>query len=153
MPNDPTGTTVILIRHAERNNPTPDNQDPQLNAAGRIRAQRLIHVLGGSGIEAIYTSHFVRSIETARPLAEHLGGMTTVQLDEARAIRDDILKNHPGKSVLVVGHSDTVPTLVNLLSGGAMPEIKANEFDNLFVVTLLGSAGAGVTSLKYGEQS
>lgn len=57
MVNVLPGTTVILIRHAEREDPSPDNQDPHLNAAGRARARRLIHVLGRLGVEAIYTSH------------------------------------------------------------------------------------------------
>jgi broad specificity phosphatase PhoE len=44
-------TTVILIRHGERN-ATPTNPDPHLNAAGKARAKSLIHVFGQSGIKA-----------------------------------------------------------------------------------------------------
>jgi broad specificity phosphatase PhoE len=150
MQPNPAGTTFILIRHAERDEPTPANRDPHLNAAGRDRAETLVRVLGSSGIDAIYTSHFVRSIETARPLARHLGGLSPVQLDEPGEIRDDVLANHRGKSVLIVGHSDTVPGLINLLGGGNMPEIDNREFDNLFVVTLFSTTGASVTHLKYG---
>jgi broad specificity phosphatase PhoE len=153
MSNGPVGTTVILIRHAERDNLTAANPDPHLNTAGRARAQRLVHVLGRSGVVAIYTSHFVRTRETAQPLAAHLGGLSPLQIDEAPALRDDILANHGGQTVLVVGHSDTVPALINLLSGGSMPSIADSEFDNLFVVTVLPPGAASVTKLKYGAQS
>lgn len=152
MANDLVGTTLILIRHAERENPAV-NQDPHLNAAGRARAQELVHVLGKSEIKAIYNSHFIRSKETAQPLAAHLTGVVRVQLDEPVQIKSDILANRKGKTVLVIGHSDTVPALIGLMGGGSMPNINEPEFDNMFVVTLTSAATARVTKLKYGARS
>jgi broad specificity phosphatase PhoE len=149
MANNPLGTTVILIRHADRTSST--TSDPPLNTKGKARAQELIHVLGQSGIEAIYHSHFTRAKQTAQPLAAHLPGIATKQIDEALEIKNDILANHVGKAVLVIGHSDTVPDLINQLSEGHMPVIHDSEFDNLFIVTVLGTGKASVTSLKYGE--
>ena len=52
MPN-PLATTAILIRHGERDEPSPTVPDPHLNAAGKARAQTLIHVVGKSGIKGI----------------------------------------------------------------------------------------------------
>jgi phosphohistidine phosphatase SixA len=149
MANNAVGTTLILIRHADRTSST--NPDPPLNTKGQARAQKLIHVLGPSGIEAIYHSHFTRSRQTAQPLAAHLPGIATKQIDEALEIKNNILANHVGKAVLVIGHSDTVPELINQLSGGHMPVMNDSEFDNLFIVTVLGIGKARVTSLKYGE--
>ena len=153
MANNIVGTTAFLIRHAERAPLTPANTDPPLNTAGRRRARLLVHVLGGAGIAAIYTSRFLRSKETAQPLAAHLGGLPATQIDEAAAIRDDILAHHAGRAVLVVGHSDTVPALIGLLSGHDTPVIDDGQFDNLFVVTVLGPGSASVARLKYGEPS
>lgn len=149
MANNPVGTTVILIRHADRTSST--NSDPPLNTKGEARAQQLIHVLGQSGIEALYHSHFTRSKQTAQPLVAHLPGIATKQIDAALEIKNDILANHAGKAVLVIGHSDTVPDLINQLSESHMPMINDREFDNLFIVTLLGPGKASITSLKYGE--
>lgn len=143
-------TTVILIRHAERGNPA--DPDPHLNAAGRARATELTRVLGQSGTTAIYTSQFVRTKETAQPLGTLLG-LTPKVIDEADALEDDILTNHRGKTVLVIGHSDTVPALINLLAGTSLPELDSSEFDNLFVVSAFASGRAGVTHLKYGAPS
>jgi len=145
-------TTVILIRHGERNVPTPANPDPHLNAAGKARAKSLIHVFGQSGIKAIYRSHFARSKETAQPLATHLG-LSAIEMDEGMQIKNDILSNHTGQTVLVIGHSDTVPDVINRLGAGNLPIINDSEFDNLFVVKVFSSGRASMTRLKYGTQS
>jgi 2,3-bisphosphoglycerate-dependent phosphoglycerate mutase len=145
-------TTVILIRHGERNAPTPTNPDPHLNAAGKARAKSLIHVVGQSGIKAIYRSHFARAKETAQPLATHLG-LSAIEMDEALQVKNDILSNHAGQTVLVIGHSDTVPDIINRLGAGSLPLIDDSEFDNLFVVKVFGPGRASMTRLKYGNQS
>ena len=40
-------TTVILVRHAEKNI-DPDNPNPDLSPEGRARAKELVHILGGT---------------------------------------------------------------------------------------------------------
>jgi broad specificity phosphatase PhoE len=145
-------TTVILIRHGERNDPSPANPDPHLNNAGKARARKLIHVIGQSAIKAIYNSHFVRSRETAKPLATYLG-LSPIVMDEPLQIKSDILSNHAGQTVLVIGHSDTVPDLINRLGAGSGPAIDDSEFDNLFVVKVFSQGRASMTRLKYGNQS
>ena len=52
-------------------------------------------------------------------------------------------------TVLVVGHSNTVPAIVERLSGEAPPPIGDSEYDRLFVVTLIGSNQAKVVTLRY----
>jgi broad specificity phosphatase PhoE len=123
-----------------------------LNAAGKARAKELIHIFGQSGIKAIYRSHFARSKETAQPLANHLG-LSAIEMDEALQIKNDILANHTGQTVLVIGHSDTVPDIINRLGGANLPIINDREFDNLFVVKVFGPSRASMTRLKYGNQS
>lgn len=150
MPDPVTTTTVILARHAERSSQGGSN--PQLTVEGRKRAQKLIHVLGTADVKAIYTSQLIRTKETAQPLAARLG-LSPVVIDEAPQIKNDIMKNHSGKTVLVIGHTDTVPELISLLSGISPPVIGNGEFDNLFVVTVSSSGGTSVVRLKYGEAS
>ena len=53
---------------------------------------------------------------------------------------------------LIVGHSDTVPTIVKLLSGTTVPAIKDKTFDDLFIVVILGDSKS-VVHLKYGQAS
>ena len=144
------GTTVILIRHAERLT-TPGNDDPHLSAAGKARAKLLLHVLSKANISAIYTSEKLRTIETAQPLANALG-LTPVKTLDAQGIAKDILLNHAGKTVLVVGHTDTVPDVIGFL-GESGHQIDIEEFDNMFVATVLGESKVRITRLKYGERT
>ena len=63
-----TTTTVILTRHGDR-----DTASNVLNEKGRVRAQALVGEIGEMNITAIYSPDLVRNIDTARPLAKHLG--------------------------------------------------------------------------------
>jgi 2,3-bisphosphoglycerate-dependent phosphoglycerate mutase len=146
----PEGTTVILIRHAERL-ATPGNNDPHLNAAGRARARLLVHVLSQANVAAIYTSEFVRTKETAQPLAEALG-LSPIEATDVQGLKNDILLNHAEETVLVVGHTNTVQEVIGLL-GDSSHEIADEEFDNMFVATVLGEDRVRVTRLKYGDRT
>lgn len=150
MAGNLVGTTVVLIRHGERNPTPPGSNDPHLSAAGLSRAGLLVQVLGHAKISAIFTSEFIRTKEMAKPLATNLG-LTPVIATDMQTLKSDILSSHPGETVLVVGHSQTVPQLIELLGGGTTAEIAANEFDNLFIATLIGADRSRVTKLKYGQ--
>lgn len=157
-------TRVLLIRHADRDIPaagTPDPPGPSLNGKGRARSRTLVHVLSTAGIRAVYTSDTTRAIMTAKPyLAAHsrlplrfpmlLLRPSVVRLQDPIELKDHILTHHAGQTVLVVGHSNTVPELIRQLGGPSLPDIDDCEFDNLFVVVRYSSTEATVTKLKYG---
>ena len=148
-------TTVILIRHGERHEPQPGEPSlpgPHLNDAGKARAQRLIHVLGVAGVLAVYVSPFARTAETAQPLATHLGLQMT-QVGKPADLANHIVTNHKGGTVLIVGHSDSVPALIKQLGGGDIPIIDDRVFDDLFVVTIYAIGKAKTIKLKYGDPS
>ena len=127
-----TSTTVFVVRHADKLSPTADALSP----AGITRANQLAHVLGVAGIAAIYHSNTVRAQQTAQPLATALG-ITPVSyppLDVAPLVAD-ILANHGGERVLVVGHSNTVPDVIEELGGAPGSDLDEGDYDNLFSVT------------------
>src|SRR5205809_7384909 len=70
-------TTVILVRHAEKNI-EPNNPDPDLSPAGQARAQELVRMLGAAGVNAIYATNFKRTQQTVKPLADKLGVPATL---------------------------------------------------------------------------
>ncbi len=147
---DQNVTTVLLVRHAEKSKTPADN--PLLTEEGKQRSENLIHVLGSAGIKTIYVSQWTRTRLTAEPIAKHLG-IKPEQMDAAdsKKLADTILAKHSGETVLVVGHSDTVPEIIAALGGPSMPELGEFEFDNLFVVTIYAPGKASVALLKYGE--
>jgi len=149
-----TVTTVILIRHADRDLPpagTPDIPGPSLNDKGMARSRTLVHVLSTAGIQAVYTSLYARAKMTAKPFLARHPGLPTVRLSAATELKDHILTHRAGQTVLVVGHSDTVPALIALLGGPSLPIIDDCEFDNLFVLVKHSTTKASVSKLKYGE--
>jgi phosphohistidine phosphatase SixA len=156
-------TTVFLVRHAEKETAPPD--DPALTEAGKARAQTLAQMLASAGIKTIYTSQFLRTRQTAEPLAKHLGIEATalpIKMDSRnpRVIADESFREvvtktlaHAGESVLIVGHSNTLPEIIKRLGGDPPPSIDEKEFDDLFVVTIFAKGKAKVLHLKYGNRS
>jgi hypothetical protein len=60
------------------------------------------------------------------------------------------LRAEAGKgTLLVIGHSNTIPVIVGRLSGESEPPIGDSEYDRMFVVTLVGSNRAKVVALRY----
>jgi phosphohistidine phosphatase SixA len=155
--------TVFLARHAEKEATPPE--DPPLTEAGKQRAQTLKQTLAGAGIKTIYTSQFLRTRQTAEPLAKQLGievTALTIKMDDKnpRRISDQsfeevVNKVHEraGESVLIVGHSNTLSEIIKRLGGDVMPSVDDKEFDDLFVVTIYAKGKAKVLRLKYGNQS
>ncbi|MCX6560303.1 MAG: phosphoglycerate mutase family protein [Candidatus Aminicenantes bacterium] len=139
-------TTINLVRHAEKRASPPD--DPPLTEAGRARAAELARLLGPLGVTTIFISQYQRTAETARPLAEALGVMPLVVAMTAdrsapggiaetsiKELVDRILE-HKGESILVVGHSNTLPLIIKGLGATPVPDIPDTEYDNLFIVTI-----------------
>ena len=151
-----TVTTVILIRHADRDVPpagTPDIPGPSLNDKGIARSKTLVHVLSTAGIQAVYTSIYARAKMTAKAFLAKHSDLPTVRLSAATELKDHILTHRAGQTVLVVGHGDTVPELIKLLGGPSLPIIDDCEFDNLFVLVKHSTRKASVSKLKYGEST
>ncbi len=134
-------TVVVVVRHAEKAHDDP--RDPSLSALGRARADDLAEALKGSRLSAVYASQFRRTQLTGQPSAEHCGLSVQVlplSADKMTRYGDDfaarVRAEHAGQTVLIVGHSNTVPDLVEALSGQAAEPMPESEFDRFTVVIL-----------------
>lgn len=144
-------TTVILVRHAEKNI-EPDNPNPDLSAEGRARAQELVHILGGTGVTAIYATQYGRTQQTVQPLAERLSlPVSRIDSGNTPELVRQIKASHAGGVVFVAGHNSTVPAIIAALGGGTYPTIPETEYDNMFVVTLYRFRKASTVKMKYGS--
>jgi phosphohistidine phosphatase SixA len=153
--------TVYLVRHAERAD--EPRQDPPLTEKGTARAQELARVLGKANIKAIITSQFARTKLTAEPLAKQANvAVTSISLSlspsNARMISElsttevtNKILERAGESVLVVGHSNSIPDVIKMLGGDVTPVIDEKKFDDLFVVTVYAKGKAKVAQMKYGS--
>lgn len=148
-------TTVIFVRHAEKAQ-TPA-EDPGLSLAGRRRVAELTRQLVDAdvvaGIDAVYSTPYRRTLETARPIADALGlAIHRYDPAENEAVLEDILKRYKGKIILVVAHSNTVPTLIaDLGASKKVPPIAENEYDNLYLVSIPWFGKTKTIRLRYGE--
>jgi phosphohistidine phosphatase SixA len=133
---------VVLIRHADV---TPGGgTDPPLNAAGVARAEELRHVFGDTGIQAIFVSEFLRTQQTAAPLAGDLGLIPAVIADTVATV--SAIRALPSSAAaLVIGHTNTLPAIASGLGASSFPTIGATEFDRLFVLNR-----GRLTALRYG---
>ena len=146
-------TTVIVVRHAEKNI-EPDNPDPDLSPAGQARAQEIARIFGDSGVQAIYATQYKRTQQTVAPLASRLNlPMTSVDARQSEELTRRILSNNRGQTVFIAGHNNTVPQIVNMLSGENYPQIPESEYDNMFIVTIYRFGKAKVLKVKYGAVS
>jgi phosphohistidine phosphatase SixA len=127
---------IFLVRHAERaaiSGHVPS--DTGLSAAGRARAQALAQALRDVGIKAIYTSEYKRTRETAAPLAESSGiRPEVIPADDLRSLVAKIKAGR--KNALVVGHSNTLPQIINALGVKSRVAVAESDYDNLFIVIL-----------------
>ena len=135
-----TPTVVILVRHAEKA-ATPAN-DPPLTDAGVARAKALVALLSDANVDVVIATPTVRTRETARPTAEAHGltvetvGIAPTAL-HAKAVADAVMK-HAGKTVLVVGHSNTVAAIVAALGGPKMTDLCDTQYSLLITMVIDG---------------
>lgn len=141
-------TTLLIVRHADR----PGDQD-DLTPAGIARAKELVHAASQAGVTAIYCTKTARSRKTAEPLAAALK-LTPIELDpkDPEGVVKHVLANNRGKTVVVVGHSNTVPKIIAAAGGPTLPDLKDGDFDNLYVLTLGSDPSTDVrlVTLQYG---
>jgi broad specificity phosphatase PhoE len=141
----PTGSEqaqwkFFVVRHADR---IPDGtDDPPLSADGNTRAARLAQLMGTEQGVAVYATRYRRAQSTARPTATAWNVPVSTYPGDRQAtdLLADIKAAHPQGTILVVGHSDTVPAVVGELCHCQVDPIDDSDFGNLYEVDL-GSDG------------
>lgn len=130
-------TTFYLIRHAEKDRSNPDDADPELSQKGLGRAMHWAEILKDANIDAIYSTDYARTSMTAAPTS--VKNNIDVQYYDPRTIDIAQLKtDNLNKNVLIVGHSNTTPQMVNLLLGDEKYEaLDDDENGALFVVKII----------------
>jgi len=138
---------VYLVRHAEREDASPDSK---LSAAGEARATRLAEWLGPAHITHIYTTELRRTIQTAMPFAAaaHLSPQQSPAADSPGLVAR-VQGLGPHDRVLVVGHSNTIPDLLRGFGVRTPVTIADSEFDNIFIVVPRKDAEPVLLRFKY----
>ena len=139
---------VFLVRHAEK---TDDGKDPELSEAGKERTADLAETLKNADIGHVHTTDFIRTRDTAAPIAQAAGVDVEKYDPKDLAGFANKLKEAGGRH-LVVGHSNTTPELTKLLGGDPGTEIdEKGEYDRLYVVTIGKDGTASSALLRFGK--
>jgi broad specificity phosphatase PhoE len=140
-------STFILVRHAEKDY----GRDPVLTDLGVERAERLREMLKNTDLDAIFSTETNRTQLTAKPTSEDK--KILIQPYNAGLLEefsDRLKRNFKGKTVLVVGHSNTTPAMANLLSSTVNhPRFSELDYTNMYIVTVPVAGQARVLKLRY----
>lgn len=130
-------TTYYLIRHAEKDRTDTTNSDPNLNEQGKKRALKWAEVLKEINLDAVYSTNYKRTMQTAMPAAKDRD--LSIKNYDPRNLFDEEFKNSTaGKTVLIVGHSNTTPQFVNaILKQPKYGDLDDSENGALFIVQVL----------------
>lgn len=129
-------TTYYFIRHAEKDRSDNTNRDPDLIQDGILRAAKWSLVFENVDFDAVYSTDYNRTKQTAQPTAEK-NGLEVEIYDPTQLFSEEFVINTKGKTVLVVGHSNTTPAFVNAVLGTK----KYDDMDDsnnagLYIVTI-----------------
>ncbi|MGC1241330.1 MAG: phosphoglycerate mutase family protein, partial [Chryseosolibacter sp.] len=101
------------------------------------RALKLAFMLKDTEIDAVYSTNFRRTKNTAKPLAEmkNLEVLPYGPNKPEEILR--IVDQHKGKTVVMVGHSNTIPWTANLLLGKKVyDDYKESEYGIMLIVSV-----------------
>lgn len=140
-------TILIFVRHAER--AEDGTRNPPISEEGKERAISLYQAVSGYNISAIYSTPYKRTMMTAKPTADALG--LEIQEYGLQGV-DEFLKKaiaeNSGRTILIVGHSNTTPMLTNKVLGNErFEQLDEHSYGDLFVV-ITTELGKGTVALN-----
>jgi len=124
LTQDPRTDTLIIVRHTkalERGDWDDDDSKRTLDERGVVQSEQLIQHLEPFGIDEIYSSDYIRCVQTVTPLAQSRGLKITeipnlneenFELDPERAISFANAVKQDEKNILICSHNPVIPTML-----------------------------------------
>jgi probable phosphoglycerate mutase len=143
---------ILLVRHAV---PQPDGTlDPGLGDIGRAESASLVEYLGSERIDAIYSSHLKRAVQTVEPLAAARG--MEIVIDEGLREWVSNAKAYMGTEGMV-DNARTKAFLEGRFEDEFMPPHNADELRATMLATMrrigLAHQGQKVVAASHGGAS
>lgn len=139
---------IILLRHAEKANDDP--KDPSLSEKGKQRAALLAALLKDVPVDAFYATPYKRTTETIAVLANANGKeIFTYNPGDKNGI-SAMIRAGKGKTIVIAGHSNTIPPMVNALIGKEeYPLLDDNDYGKIWILVFKGDELTDTTLLNY----
>lgn len=119
--------SIFVVRHLQKG----EGADPALTPEGAANAMRLAAMLRGKGIVAVFATPTRRAMETGEPLAKALG-IAVTPYDPGKPALLAARVAAAGGPVLIIGHSNTVPDLVQLFGGARAAPLSEQDFGTVY---------------------
>ncbi|WP_266362449.1 SixA phosphatase family protein [Tellurirhabdus rosea] len=125
---------VYIVRHAEKRN---ESDTSSLTPVGQARAQALARELASVSIDSILSTPYLRTRQTAEPLARAKNLPVGTYAPHPTEVVLRRLNDLKGKTVLVVGHSNTILEIAKGLgTRPTLQKIESGDHGNLYHVTI-----------------
>lgn len=141
-------TKIIIVRHAEKENDGTKN--PHLSEIGKKRAKKLNTLFAEEKIDRLYSTPYLRTIETLQPLS------ISKKLDIINYNPNDVnfaqnlILNEKGKTIIIAGHSNTSPNLVNtLINESKYQDLDETDYDKIWIITFKNEEKTDCILLNY----
>jgi len=133
-------TSLYLIRHAEKVRDNSGNKNPHLNAKGLLRANKWKDILKHVKFDKVISTNLFRTLETASPISKS-NDLKINTYVPSKEFYENFIKQNTGKTILIVGHSNTTPSFVNsLIEEDFYKDIKDDNNGNLYHVYKCGNS-------------
>lgn len=130
----PITTTYYLIRHAEKDRNDTTDTNPPLSQIGDLRALNWQQYFDSIPLAEIYSTQYTRTQQTVLPTAT-AKNITIESYEPKSLITPEFLRKTQGKFILISGHSNTTPKMVNQLMGAELyPDMNDLDNSSLYVV-------------------
>ncbi|MEQ8627978.1 phosphoglycerate mutase family protein [Ekhidna sp.] len=142
-------TTFILVRHAEKAD--DGTRNPPLNEMGKERANYLSDLLSRQEIDGLYSTPFKRTMETLQPIADQQG-LEIKNYDPFAKGEwlQTIVEKHGNGTVIISGHSNTIPALANALLGEEkFEQWDESDYSNLIFIVATEVGKGKLVRLKF----
>ncbi len=139
--NEEGWTFFFFVRHAEKQDASANSD---LSVAGYARAERLGVIMENAGLNQVFSTDMLRTKRTAEKVQTHTHTPAVILYPsqdgaETAWLQNQLMVNR-GQRLFVVGHSNTIPRMINKLMGPGttLGELDENNFAGFFVVASRG---------------
>lgn len=146
---DKETVVFFLVRHAEKDTAGGSNAD--LNPIGRGRANAIVSIFKKIAIHKVYSTNVPRTKSTALPLAKMKRRQVEIyDAKKQKEFFETVVKNGKNQKIFVVGHSNTISQLVNILRGeDTEKDIPDKEYSRMYIVSLKKIGAAQVQVIAF----
>lgn len=136
---DTATSTYFLIRHTEKDLSDSTNRNPDLTKKGVQRANNWAKILKDVPVDLVFSTDYIRTMKTASPIAKSKN-LDIIKYDPKKLNNSDFQKITKGKTIVIVGHSNTTPLFVNKIIGQEkFSPLSEDDYGKLFIIKVTGT--------------